>query len=87
MRLIGLCDESFSRFNIDLPFECLRLLDLRPQNMPRVFKNDEITSKTRCPQRVVFTLCHLNNDEILEFHCASMRSLCIELQSEKLITL
>ena len=65
MRLIGICDESFSRFNIDLPFECLRLLDLRPQNMPRVFNNDEITVDHVSSCDYVFTLCHLNNDEII----------------------
>ena len=64
MRLIGLCDESFSRFNIELPFECLRLLDLRPQNMPVVFNKDEIISTEAHVFFLVFTLCYLNNDEI-----------------------
>ena len=102
-RLNGLCDESLSRFNIELPFECLRLLDLRLQNIPRVFNNYEITESlskgewqvfTLCYLNNdeikligklldidVFTLCYLNNDEILKFHCVSMRSLCMELQS------
>ena len=49
--------------------------------------NDEILNVYHHCNLTVFTLCYLNNDEILKFHCASTRSLCMELQSEKLITL